>query len=177
LAMLPAARRRPERASLAVGFTYAATLVLFVLATKMTTGANAIFLQATAPVYVLFLSPWILREPVRRRDLVFLLLLAAGMALFFVGHEEPQATAPDPAMGNVLGALSGLTWAMPLVGPRSRGRREAAGGAGAPTAVVLGNLIACLACLPRALPIHAAGPRDLLAILYLGVFQIGVAYV
>ena len=177
LLMLPAARRRPEPASFLVGLSYAATLVLFVLATKMTTAANAIFLQATAPVYVLLLSPWLLREPVRRRDLLFLALLGSGLALFFVGHEAPQATAPEPFAGNLLGALSGLTWALTLVGLRFMGRREAEGGSGAVTAVVIGNLIACLACLPRALPLAGAGWRDILAIAYLGIVQIGVAYV
>ncbi len=177
LLMLPAARRRPEPASFLVGLSYAATLVLFVLATKTTTAANAIFLQATAPVYVLLLSPWLLREPARRRDLLFLVLLGGGLALFFVGHEAPQATAPEPVTGNLLGALSGLTWALTLVGLRFMGRREAEGGSGAVTAVVIGNLIACLACLPRALPLAAAGSRDVLAIAYLGIVQIGVAYV
>jgi DME family drug/metabolite transporter len=171
LLMLPAARRRPEAASFLVGLSYAATLVLFVLATKMTTAANAIFLQSTAPVYVLLLSPRILGEPARRRDLLFLLLLGSGLALFFVGHEAPQATAPRPVAGNVLGALSGLTWALTLVGLRFMGRREARGGPGAATAVVVGNLIACLACLPRALPFTGAGPRDVAAITYLGVVQ------
>jgi DME family drug/metabolite transporter len=177
LLMLPAARRRPESASFLVGLSYAATLVLFVLATKMTTAANAIFLQATAPVYVLVLSPWLLREPARRRDLLFLGLLGGGLALFFVAREAPQATAPEPFTGNLLGALSGLSWALTLVGLRFMGRREAQGGAGAVTAVVAGNLIACLACLPRAWPIAGAGTRDLAAIAYLGIIQIGVAYV
>lgn len=177
LLMLPAARRRPEPASFLVGLSYAATLVLFVLATKMTTAANAIFLQATAPVYVLLLSPWLLREPARRRDLLFLALLASGLALVFMGHDAPQATAPEPFAGNLLGAFSGLTWALTLVGLRFLGRREAEGGAGAVTAVVIGNLIACLACLPRALPVAGAGTRDVLAIAYLGIVQIGVAYV
>lgn len=177
LMMLPEARLRPEPASILVGLSYAATLVLFVLATKMTTAANAIFLQATAPVYVLLLSPWLLREPARRRDLLFLVLLGSGLALFFVGHETPQATAPEPFTGNMLGALSGLTWALTLVGLRYMGRREAEGGPGAVTAVVAGNLIACLVCLPRAWPVAAAGPGDVAAIVYLGVIQIGVAYV
>jgi len=175
--MLPAARRRPEPASFLVGLSYAATLVLFVLATKMTTAANAIFLQATAPVYVLLLSPWILREPARRRDLLFLALLGGGLALVFVAHEAPQATAPQPFAGNLLGASSGLTWAATLVGLRFMGRREAEGGAGAITAVVTGNLFACLVCLPRAWPVTGAGTGDVAAIAYLGIVQIGVAYV
>ncbi len=76
VALLPEARRWPSRAvlakTLAVGAGYAGTMVMFVAANKLTTAANAIFLQATAPLYLLALGPWLLKEPVRRRDLGFL---------------------------------------------------------------------------------------------------------
>jgi DME family drug/metabolite transporter len=176
LLLLPAARRRPSRTSFVVGAFYAATLVLFVLATKMTTAANAIFLQSTAPIYVVALGPFVLREPVRRRDLLFLAILGAGLALFFVGREAPQPTAPAPFAGNVLGALSGLAWALTLVGLRWMGREESGGGAGSATAVAVGNLFAFLACLPWALPVQGAGARDGIIIAYLGFVQIGAAY-
>ena len=69
---------------------YAALLVLFVLATKETTAANAIFLQYTAPVYLLILEPLIYKEKFRPRDLVVVIACAAGMSLFFVGQLRPQ---------------------------------------------------------------------------------------
>jgi len=153
---------------------YAATLVLFVQATKLTTAANAIFLQSTAPLFVLVLGPWLLRERVRRADLLLPLVVAVGLALFFVGREAPVETAPDPTRGNVLGALSGLTWALTLTGLRWQGRRA---GGSAVAVVVAGNVIACLACLGPALPVEGAGWSDLLLLLYLGIFQIGLAYV
>jgi drug/metabolite transporter (DMT)-like permease len=174
--LLPGARRRPAPVSFVVALFYAATLILFVMATKMTTAANAIFLQSTAPIYLVVLGPWLLREPARRRDLLFLVLLGAGLALFFVGHERPQATAPAPLLGNVLGLMSGLAWALTVGGLRWMGRREAEGGAGAATAVVIGNLAAFVACLPWALPVVGAGGRDLVIIAYLGIVQIGMAY-
>lgn len=176
LAMLPDARRRPSGFAGVVGLSYAATLILFVLATKSTTAANAIFLQATAPIYLVLLGPWLLGEPVRRRDLLLLPVFGAGLALCFVGAERPQATAPAPLAGNILGFLSGVTWALTLVGLRFLSRREAAGGSGAASAVVLGNLFACVVVLPWAVPVAAATPRDLLIVGYLGVVQIGVAY-
>ena len=77
LAVVPAARRGWNRKTLAVGACYAATMVLFVTANKLTTAANAIFLQATAPLYILLLGPWLLREPLKRRDLV---CMACGVA-------------------------------------------------------------------------------------------------
>lgn len=176
LLMMPRARRRPTRASLVVGGFYAATLILFVLATKLTTAASAIFLQATAPIYVVLLGPWLLREPVRRRDLVFLAFLGLGLALFLLGGEPAQATAPSPSTGNLLAAASGLTFALTICGLRSMGRREHQGEAGGASAVAVGNLIACLAALPQALPVERCGAADALAVAYLGVVQIGVAY-
>src|SRR5690349_23261493 len=65
---------------------YAVLLILFVLATKETTAANAIFLQYTAPVYLLILEPLIYKEKFRARDLVTVLICVGGMALFFVGQ-------------------------------------------------------------------------------------------
>lgn len=176
LLLMPGARRRPAPLSLLVGACYAATLILFVLATKLTTAASAIFLQATAPIYVVLLGPWLLREPVRRRDLAFLALLGLGLVLFLVGGDRPQATAPSPAAGNLLGAASGLTFALTVCGLRYVGRREGGQEAGGASAVAAGNLIACLAALPMALPVEHAGTSDALAIAYLGVVQIGVAY-
>jgi drug/metabolite transporter (DMT)-like permease len=174
LCLVKEARRGYEWRLALPAMAYAATLVLFVQATKLTTAANAIFLQSTAPLFVLVLGPWLLRERVRRADLLLPLVVAVGLALFFVGREAPVATAPDPTRGNVLGALSGLTWALTLTGLRWQGRR-ASGNAVA--VVVLGNVIACLACLGPALPVEGAGWSDLLVLLYLGIFQIGLAYV
>src|SRR5262245_52771969 len=133
--------------TLAVGLAYAATLVLFVSANKLTTAANAIFLQSTAPIYVLACSRRLLGERVRRADGFFALLLGVGLALFFVGVEPLRVTAPRPALGNVLAAISGITWAGTLVGLRWLGRGSDAPGA-AGESVVAGNLIACLVCLP-----------------------------
>src|SRR5438552_7949667 len=88
--------------ALAVGVVYAATLTLFVNATKLTTAANAIFLQDTAPLYIVLLGPLLIREPVRGRDLLYLAIVGSGLALCFVGRPNPTFTAPDPATGNLL---------------------------------------------------------------------------
>ena len=68
LLVLPAARRGWSLATLLVGVAYGGTMVLFVTANKLTTAANSIFLQATAPVWLLPLSRWLLREPIHRRN-------------------------------------------------------------------------------------------------------------
>jgi len=151
-------------------------MILFVLANKLTTAANTIYLQATAPIYLAIIGPWLLREPVRRRDLLFMGVLAVGLGLFFVGTERGSLTAPDPSTGNILAALSGFCWALAVSGLRWMGKRGgSAGGSGA--AVIAGNVIACLFCLPMALPIVHVTAQDLAVITFLGIFQIGLAYV
>jgi len=168
-------RRIWRPALLPVGAAYAATLVFFTLATRLTTSANAIYLQSTAPLYLLLIGPLLLKEPLTRFDLLFLAAVATGMLLCFSSSQTVLATAPDPRTGNVLGAASGLSWALTVSGLRWLGRREGEGNAATAT-VVLGNLLACLVTLPKALPVsHIAWP-SVAALLYLGIFQIGLAY-
>ncbi|PWU04552.1 MAG: EamA/RhaT family transporter [Terriglobia bacterium] len=173
---VPESRRACSKRLIPVAAAYAATLVMFVLATRLTTAANAIFLQSTAPLYVLLLAPWLLQEHVRRSDLIYMLAVAAGMALFFLQNESAGATAPDPRRGNLIGAGSGVMWALTVTGLRRLGR--GAPGNPAMATVALGNVMAFLAALPLAWPVTpAAGAANLLVILYLGIVQIGVAYV
>jgi drug/metabolite transporter, DME family len=174
LLLVPASRSGWNRRTALVGIAYATTMVLFVLANKLTTAANAIFLQSSAPVYVLLLGPWLLKESIRRSDLLFMLVIAAGLALFFVGAETPVATAPNPTLGNVLGMLSGVAWALTVIGLRWLGSQDEGGGALA--TVAIGNVIAFVGCLPLALPVADATGTDWLMVSYLGVFQIGLAY-
>lgn len=178
LVLVPAARRRWSPRVLVVALFYAATLVLFVLANKLTTAANTIFLQSTAPLYVLLLSPWLLGERVRRVDLVYMVLLAFGMGLFFVGIEPPQETAPDPFAGNVLGTLAGGSWAGTVMGLRylSRAREGEPTPADGAMAAVAGNFLAFLVALPFALPVVESGASDWAVVAFLGIFQIGLAY-
>lgn len=176
LCMLRGARRLPDRATWLVGAIYGTTMVLFVVANKLTTAANAIYLQGTAPLYILLVAPFVLREPVRRADLVFMGALAVGLGAFFMGQEAATGTAPDPALGNLAALASGLTWAGTVMGLRWLGRRSADPRATQPS-LVAGNLIAAVATLPLALPVTTISTTDVVILLFLGVFQIGLAYV
>ena len=71
LALIPGSRTGWSWRAALVGIAYASMLVLFVLATKLTTAADAIFLQSTAPLYLLLLSPWLLHERIQRADVFF----------------------------------------------------------------------------------------------------------
>jgi len=174
---LPGARRRWTWRTTMVGATYAATMILFVLANKLTTSADTIFLQSAAPLYILLLAPWLLGEKNRPSDFLIILIVAAGLSLFFVANESPVRTAPDPFHGNLLAILGGLCWALTVMGMRWLGREEREGRGSAAPAVVAGNVLALLIALPFALPVVGARPVDWAIILGLGTLQIGLAYI
>ena len=165
-----------QPAAFGAGLVYAATLSLFVAATKLTTAANAIFLQSAAPLYVLLLAPLVLHERARRRDLIYLAALAQGLVLCFLGESEATSTASNPVLGNWLGAASGLAWALTLLALRSIGRDDRTGNVTV-GGVVAGNALAALLALPFALPMPAASVVEWTTLVYLGVFQIGLAYI
>jgi len=149
---------------------YAACIVTFVSATKLTTAANAIFLQYTGPAYVLVLSPLLLDEPFRPVDAACVALSLAGMSLFFVGKVET-----GQFLGNLLAVASGVFFALAIV----LLRRDAKAGRGdAVPSVALGNLLAAAVALPWALQAAPAifSARGGAVLLYLGVVQLGLAY-
>ena len=147
---------------------YAVLLILFVLATKETTAANAIFLQYTAPVYLLIFEPLFYKEKFRLRDLTTVLVCIGGMALFFVGQLRPQDVT-----GNILALASGFCFALYFLllrHPRARDVNRA-------SSVIYGNLLAVLLTAPWGLAaVQGIDSHDLLSVIYLGLVQIGVAY-
>jgi drug/metabolite transporter (DMT)-like permease len=169
-------RSRWTPGTVAAGVIYAITLSSFVAATKLTTAANAIFLQSAAPLYLLVLAPFVLHEPVRKREVIYLSVVGVGIAFCFLGRPAALATAPNPVLGNWFGAASGLAWALTLLTLRRIGRLDKKGDATV-AAVVAGNGFACLAAAPFALPLPVAPAGEWVTLVYLGVFQIALAYV
>jgi drug/metabolite transporter, DME family len=176
LLFMPEARRNWNWRAFAVGIAYATTLISFVTANKLTTSANAIFLQDTAPLYMLLIGPLLLREKLRAVDLVVMAGVMCGAALLLGGGAPAAKTAPNPALGNEIALASGIAWALTIAGMRWIGR-DASDLAAASRPVIIGNLIAFGACLPLALPVGHATATDLAVIAYLGLFQVGLAYV
>jgi drug/metabolite transporter (DMT)-like permease len=158
------ARVRPDLRILAAAAAYAATVLLFSVANKLTTSANAIFIQDTAPLWVVLLSPLLLREKPGRGDLLSIPVYGVGLGLFFFD----ELTAGQMA-GNFVALASGVAFALCILTLRGLGDRGVA-------AVAWGNVVAALV----ALPLWARGPdataRDLMLLAYLGVFQLGAAY-
>ena len=147
---------------------YAVLLILFVMATKETTAANAIFLQYTAPVYLLVLEPLIYKEKFRSRDLITVLVCIGGMALFFVGQLRPQDVT-----GNVYALASGLCFALYFLCLRHPKAREV----NRASSVIYGNILAVIITAPWGLAaIGGMNLHDALSVIYLGVVQLGIAY-
>ena len=171
--LIPEARRGWSWRTGLVGCTYAATTLLYVQANKHTTAASAIFLQATSPLFILVLAPWLLSEHATRRDLLQMAMMGLGLVLFFFGLDQPSATAPDPLLGDVLAGTCAITWAFTVIGYRWIVAR----GGSVATAAASGSLTACLVALVMAQPLAAGRPVDWAVVGFLGVFQLGVPYV
>jgi drug/metabolite transporter (DMT)-like permease len=176
LALVPAARHGLSWRAGMVALPYTATAILFVLSNKMTTAASTIFLQSTSPLYIALLGPLLLHERTRRRELVYMAVLAAGLVLVFLGVPPPARTSPRPLLGNVLAVACGFTVAVMMIGLRSLAKAAADGARAAPGAVVLGNLLTFSVALPLALPVGPSRPRDWAILGFLGVVQIGAGY-
>lgn len=151
---------------------YAGTLTAFVLATRLTTAADAVLLQYTAPVFVLVFGYLFLRERVTRVDALVTFLVIAGLVIFFLeslGKSTALSTAP---LGNALGVLSGVFFALQAV----LLRRSSNEGLSTESVIVFGNLICTLIALPVLLQSRPT-LLDLVWLLLAGVFQVGLSYV
>ena len=144
---------------------YGTCLTTFVIATKLTTAANAIFLQYAGVVWVLLLSPIVLREPLRTRDAIAITAAIAGMALFFVGKFEARGMA-----GNAMALVSSVFFAMLILALRRENRAGE-------SAITWGNLALAAALLPFVAHDLRLTLKSFLVLLFLGVFQIALAYV
>jgi DME family drug/metabolite transporter len=143
--------------------SYAACLASFVAATKLTTAANAIFLQYAGVVWVLLLSPVVLREPMRRRDVAAIAVALGGMALFFVGKLETRGMS-----GNVLALVSSVFFAALVLALR---REHDA----AEAAITWGNILAAAALFPFVRH-DGLTAKSFGVLLFLGMVQIALAY-
>lgn len=163
-----------NRFTILASFLYALTLSSFAIANKKTTAANAIFLQYTAPIYILLLAPFILKEKFRFADLITVVLCIGGMSLFFFDTApETTLSAASQMQGNLYALSSGLFFGIYLLllrHPKSLQQNPA-------VSVFYGNLIAVLLMLPFIVSTPSVWTgQDIFAVTLLGVFQIGLAY-
>lgn len=141
------------------------TNILFTVANKMTTAANAIVLQFTAPVFVLLLSMLLLHKKPRRLDLAVCVAVLAGVVCFFL-----ESLGAGDTLGNVVALGSGLSYAgvfmlneMPDADPIS--------------SVFWGDVCSAVAGLPFLLQERDFSPVPMTSLVILGAFQVGLAYI
>lgn len=141
------------------------TNILFTLANKMTTAANAIVLQFTAPVFVLLLSMLLLHKKPRRLDLAVCAAVLAGVVCFFL-----ESLGAGDTLGNMVALGSGLSYAgvfmlndMPSADPIS--------------SVFWGDVFSAVVGLPFLFQERDFSPVPVTSLLILGAFQVGLAYI
>lgn len=154
-----------SRAQVLGAVAYAACTITFCLATTLTTAANAILLQYTAPVWVALFGAWFLHERATRADWLTILAVLGGMGLFFADSLELAHV-----LGNVIAIVSGVFFAAMTIALRRQKDTSAV------ESIILGNLLAFaigIWWVVRAPPLAPAGWASLVA---LGVVQLGVSY-
>ncbi|MCR4418251.1 MAG: EamA family transporter [Ignavibacteria bacterium] len=147
------------------GLFYAGILILFVVATKLTTAANAIFLQYTAPIYVLIFEPLILKTKLKPINVIAVFISFIGMILFFVGE-----ISPTHMEGNLVALLSGVCFAAFLIGIRKSSEEFRV------PSIFWGNIFIPVLCFFSVYPEFQIDLKNFLMVAYLGIFQIGLAY-
>lgn len=150
------------------GFFFGATLLLFVLGNKLTAAANVIALQSSNPVFVLLYSALFFKQKISRRDMYVVFLTLLGITLFFF-----ETFTFNGFIGNLVSLLSAVTLAAGFL---------CATGALDITDTLSGIFWGLVSSSLIALPFFFIAPPDvtlisLTATLFLGVFQLGFAYV
>jgi len=144
---------------------YCSCVSCFVIATKMTTAANAILLQYTAPIFVALLGSWLLKEKTTRRDWLTIFWVLSGMVFFFI-----DKVSGGSMVGNGVAVVSGISFALFIVYMRMQKDASPYG------SVLIGNILTFLISAFFWSDM-SFDQSNLLGILLLGVFQLGMAYV
>jgi drug/metabolite transporter (DMT)-like permease len=170
MAVYMAARRirlTVTRRSVSGGAALCATMTLFSVANKITTAANAIVLQFTAPIWILLLSALILKKRFRRMDCIAVALTFLGVVLFFLDGLRAGHTA-----GNCVALAAGLAFGLYYMSLGDCPEAERM------SAVLIGHALTFLIGIPAtaAAPPSLTAPA-LLSLLALGIFQLGIPYV
>ena len=155
-----------SRVQITAAIAYTGTVALFVIANDLTTAANAIFLQYTAPIYVALLGQWVLWEMARRIDWVCIGVALCGIALFFRDDFDTRG-----AWGIAAALGSGLSFAVMVLCLRVEKDRSPA------TSLLLGNILTVLIAIPSAFAAGLPSGKACGILAVLGVFQLGIPYV
>jgi drug/metabolite transporter (DMT)-like permease len=151
----------------ASAIAYSATMILFIIANKLTAPANVILLQYSAPVWSLLLSIILLHEKPRRENIISLVMVFAGLILFF-----KNSLASGSLLGDLLAVCSGIFFGANSVFMRMQKEGNPA------DSMMTSHILTAIAAIPfYILYPFAANPSSLFAILFMGFIQIGFSSV
>ena len=158
---------RFTKAAFTCGGAICLTFLAFITANKLTTAANTIVLQYSAPIFIIIISAVFFGQRFRRTDIIAVGVTAAGVALCFASQMEAGSLA-----GNLLALSSGVFFALMYVTTTRTDEAQRM------TGILLGHLLTAAIGLPMALafdtPVNQAA---IINIMVLGVFQIGIPYI
>ena len=141
------------------------TQLLFITSTKLTTAANSIFLQYTAPIYVVMLAYWLLHEKPSRMDWLSMGIIFLGLFLFF-----GDQLSPEGFYGNILAVISGVTSAIMVVSFRAQKH-------GSPEdSILVASIVMTVFGFPAVMK-ETWTFTSWSIIAFLGIFQIGLAFI
>ena len=158
-----------NRYSLLAGMGLGCSATLFTISNKLTTAANAIVLQYTAPIFILLISAIFFKEKMQKQDILVVCITMGGMVLFFLDQ-----LSPGNLLGNILGILAGVTLGQMFVMVGRGGDDDATRMSG----ILIAHMITLMIGVPVGLPqTEEVAAIEILYVIILGVFQLGIPYV
>ena len=143
----------------------AGVTTLFTIANKLTTAANTIVLQFTAPVFVIFFMWIFFKERPKRVDIVASAAVFAGILFFFI-----DGLSSGNMLGNVIAVISGVAYAGVFM-------LNSFEGSDSLSSIFLGQALSAVTCIWFVFGETDFGMTAIGGILALGIFQVGLAYI
>ena len=160
---------RISKYSFGAGLGLSVSCMLFVVATKLTTAANAIVLQYAAPIYILLMSSFLFKQKLHKREIIVVGITMCGIVLFFLDQ-----LSLGNVLGNILGICAGIFLAIMFVMVGQCGKDDSIRMSG----ILLAHCIAFIVGIPIGLATTTSTTgTEILYVVILGVFQLGIPYV
>jgi drug/metabolite transporter (DMT)-like permease len=157
--------KRPDKFVFFGALNYMILVMLFVSANKLTTSANAILLQFTAPIWAMIIGAIFFKEKFDKKDILTVVVVFGGMILFFIGDIDGGGL-----LGNILAVISGISMALMIISLKKVTNHK-------PLEVVIwGNIFTFIVAMPFYSGIVLTS-ANITGILLLGVFQLGISYI
>lgn len=155
--------------SFGAGIGLSTSCIFFVFANKLTTAANAIVLQYTAPIFILLMSAFLFKQKLHKKEVVVVGITMCGIVLFFLDQ-----LSPGNILGNIFGICAGVFLALMFVMVGQGGKDDSIRMSG----ILFAHCMASIVGVPIGLMTTTSTTgMEILYVVILGVFQLGIPYV